>query len=53
MSGLAQRSLVRDRANGRSAVIAALDIGSSKVTCMIARRTDATDGEPRVAGAGC
>ncbi len=32
--------------------MAALDIGSSKVTCMISRRSDATDGEPRVAGAG-
>jgi cell division protein FtsA len=52
MSSLAQRSLVRDRANGRSPVIAGLDIGSSKVTCMIARRADAMDGEPRIAGAG-
>ena len=33
--------------------MAALDIGSSKVTCMIARRGDATNDEPRVAGAGC
>lgn len=32
--------------------MAALDIGSSKITCMIARRGDATNGEPRVAGAG-
>lgn len=32
--------------------MAALDIGSSKITCMIARRADATNGEPRVAGAG-
>ncbi len=32
--------------------MAALDIGSSKVTCMIARRADSTDGEPRVAGSG-
>jgi len=32
--------------------MAALDIGSSKVTCMIARRSDSTDGEPRVAGSG-
>lgn len=32
--------------------MAALDIGSSKVTCLISRRGDATDGEPRVAGAG-
>lgn len=30
----------------------ALDIGSSKVACMISRRADATDGEPRIAGAG-
>ena len=52
MSSLAQRSNVRDRANGRGTIMAALDIGSSKVTCMISRRGDATDGEPRVAGAG-
>jgi cell division protein FtsA len=53
MSSLAQRSIVRDRSHGRAAVMAALDIGSSKVTCMISRRAEATDGEPRVAGAGC
>jgi cell division protein FtsA len=52
MSSLAQRSTVRDRAHGRGTVMAALDIGSSKITCMIARRGDATNGEPRVAGAG-
>jgi cell division protein FtsA len=52
MSSLAQRSHVRDRTAGRGAVMAALDIGSSKVTCLISRRADATDGEPRVAGAG-
>jgi cell division protein FtsA len=52
MSGLAQRSRVRDRSHGRSAVMAALDIGSSKITCLISRRADATDGEPRVCGAG-
>jgi cell division protein FtsA len=52
MSSLAQRSHVRDRAHGRGGIVAALDIGSSKVTCMISRRPDATDGEPRVAGAG-
>lgn len=32
--------------------MAALDVGSSKVTCLISRRSDATDGEPRVSGAG-
>ena len=32
--------------------MAALDIGSSKITCMIARRGDSTNGEPRIAGAG-
>ena len=43
MSSLAQRSTVRDRANGRGAsTFAALDIGSSKVTCMIARRGEST-----------
>ena len=52
MSSLAQRSNVRDRAHGRGTIMAALDIGSSKVTCMIARRGDATNDEPRVAGAG-
>jgi cell division protein FtsA len=52
MSSLAQRSTVRDRAYGRGTVMAALDIGSSKITCMIARRADSTNGEPRVAGAG-
>jgi cell division protein FtsA len=52
MSSLAQRSHVRDRASGRGAIMAALDIGSSKVACLISRRSDATDGEPRVAGAG-
>ena len=52
MSSLAQRSTVRDRAHGRGTVMAALDIGSSKITCMIARRSDSTNGEPRIAGAG-
>lgn len=52
MSSLAQRSHVRDRTHGRGAVMAALDIGSSKITCMIARRSEATNGEPRVAGVG-
>jgi cell division protein FtsA len=52
MSTVAQRGHARDRASGRGAVMAALDIGASKVTCMIARRADSTDGEPRVAGCG-
>jgi cell division protein FtsA len=52
MSSLAQRTNVRDRAHGRGTIMAALDIGSSKVACMIARRSDATNDEPRVAGAG-
>jgi cell division protein FtsA len=52
MSTLAQRSQVRDRAHGRGSVMAALDIGSSKVACLIGKRADCTDGEPRVAGAG-
>lgn len=52
MSSLSQRSLVKDRGNGRNPVIAALDIGSSKVTCMISRRADAFEGQPLVAGAG-
>lgn len=53
MSSLAQRANIRDRVQGRGTIMAALDIGSSKVTCMIARRGDATNDEPRVAGAGC
>jgi len=52
MSSLVQRSQVRDRAHGRGSVMAALDIGSSKVACLIARRADSTEGEPRIAGAG-
>ena len=52
MSSLAHRTHVRDRASGRNPVMAALDIGSSKITCLISRRAEATDGEPRVAGAG-
>ncbi len=52
MSSLAQRANIRDRIQGRGTIMAALDIGSSKVTCMIARRADATNDEPRVAGAG-
>jgi cell division protein FtsA len=52
MSSLAQRTNVRDRVHARGTIMAALDIGSSKVTCLISRRGDATDGEPRVAGAG-
>jgi cell division protein FtsA len=52
MSSLAQRSYARDRQTGRSPILAALDIGSSKVTCMIARRAAATDGKPLVAGSG-
>jgi cell division protein FtsA len=52
MSSLAHRTHVRDRSSGRNPVMAALDIGSSKITCLISRRADATDSEPRVAGAG-
>lgn len=52
MSSLSQRSMLRDRSGGRSPIIAGLDIGSSKVACMIARRADAVDGEPLVAGVG-
>jgi len=52
MSTLGQRRQVRDRAHGRSPVMAALDIGSSKVACLIARRSDSSEGEPRIAGAG-
>ncbi len=52
MSSLAQRALVRDRMHGRNPILAALDIGSSKVACMIGRRAECGDGVPRVAGAG-
>ncbi len=52
MSGLAQRAGGRDRSLGRSPLVAALDIGTSKITCMISRRSDAVDGEPLIAAAG-
>jgi cell division protein FtsA len=52
MSGLAQRSLVKDRAQGRGPLVASLDIGSSKTVCMIARRSDGAEGGPKVIGAG-
>lgn len=32
--------------------MAALDVGSSKVACLIARRSDSADSDPRVIGAG-
>ncbi|MBU6319586.1 MAG: cell division protein FtsA [Alphaproteobacteria bacterium] len=52
MSGLAQRAGGRDRSLGRSPLVAALDIGTSKITCMISRRSDTVDGEPLIAAAG-
>lgn len=66
MSSLAQRALSSAREaraghprggerrtqNGKTSIVAALDIGSSKVCCMIARRGEATDNEPHVAGVG-
>lgn len=52
MSSLAQRMSTRDRNHGRNALLASLDIGSSKITCMIARPGDTNIDEPRVIGAG-
>ncbi len=52
MSSLTSRMLTRDRLQGRSPVVAALDVGSSKVTCLIARRADMEGGVVRVCGAG-
>jgi cell division protein FtsA len=52
MSGLAQRAGGRDLNLGRSPLIAALDIGTSKITCMISRRADIIDGEPQVLAVG-
>ncbi len=52
MSSLALRSSAKDRASGRVQTIAALDIGSSKVCCMIARYGDGTGGEPCITGVG-
>jgi cell division protein FtsA len=52
MSSLAQRLLVRERGQPRNPVLAALDIGSSKITCLIGRRADAEDDVPVVAGVG-
>jgi cell division protein FtsA len=52
MSSVSQRKRLRDKASGRSPLVAALDIGSSKVACLIARRADAVEGTPLIAGAG-
>lgn len=52
MSSLSSRFGSRDRGSGRSPIVAVLDIGSTKITCMIARRPDADDGQPRVIGVG-
>lgn len=52
MSSLALRSTAKDRSGGRTQTIAALDIGSSKVCCMIARHGEATGGDPHIAGVG-
>ncbi|HVY90189.1 MAG TPA: cell division protein FtsA [Hyphomonadaceae bacterium] len=50
MSSLAQRSSSRDRP-GRVSTIAGLDIGSSKITCVIGRRGE-NGAEPSVDGVG-
>ena len=52
MSSLTSRRILRDRMSGRSPLVAALDIGSSKIACLIARRTDMENGQVRVCGAG-
>lgn len=52
MSSLSSRVVMRDRSAGKSPYIAALDLGSSKIACLIAKRADAADGTVRVSGAG-
>ncbi|MBI1340305.1 cell division protein FtsA [bacterium] len=52
MTAPALRTLSRDRAPARNGVLAALDIGCSKITCIIGRRGDASDGRPRIDGVG-
>jgi cell division protein FtsA len=52
MSSLSSRAQQRNQGHGRNPLVAALDIGSSKVACLIARRADSTNGEPRICGAG-
>lgn len=52
MSSLTNRVMLKDRQGGRSPIVAALDVGSSKVSCMIARRADMEGGVIRVCGAG-
>ncbi|MEM6626883.1 MAG: cell division protein FtsA [Pseudomonadota bacterium] len=52
MSTLSQRLLIRDRAAGKTPLVAALDIGSSKIGCLISRRADMSDGVIKIAGAG-
>ena len=43
---------MRDKAVGKSPLVAALDIGSSKVACLIARRADMEGGLVHVCGTG-
>jgi cell division protein FtsA len=52
MSSLTYRVNGRNQSHGRSPVVAALDVGSSKVACLIARRAESADGEPKICGAG-
>ena len=52
MSSLSSRVALRDRMTSRSPVSAALDIGSSKIVCLIAKRADMQGGQVRVCGAG-
>ena len=52
MSSLSSRALFSERLSGRSPYVASLDIGSSKVACLIARRSDCIDGYVQVSGAG-
>lgn len=52
MSSLSSRAQHRTAGQGRNPLVAALDIGSSRVACLIARRSESVGGEPRICGAG-
>ncbi len=43
---------MRDKLAGKSPYVAALDIGSTKVACLISKRGDSSGGSVRVCGAG-
>lgn len=52
MSSLTSRVMLRDKASGKSPLVAALDIGSSKIACLIAKRSEMEAGLVHVCGAG-